>query len=40
MISRALSESLTYNDWRLPFYWPGISPPLTGRDYSFLDVVK
>ena len=40
MISRALSESLIYNDWRLQFYWPGHSPPLTGGDYSILDVVK
>ena len=40
MISRALSMSLIYNDWRLQFYWPGLSPPLTGGDYSILDVVK
>ena len=40
MISRALSVSLIYNDWRLQFYWPGLSPPLTGGDYSILDVVK
>ena len=40
MISRAQSESLVYNDWRLQFYWPGLSPPLTGGDYSILDVVK
>ena len=40
MISRALSESLVYNDWRLQLYWHGLSPPLTGGDYSILDVVK
>ena len=40
MISRALSVYLTYNDWRLQFYWPGLSPPLTGGDYSIRDVVK
>ena len=40
MISRSLSESLRYSDWRLQFYWPGLSPPLTGGDYSILDVVK
>ena len=40
MISRALSESLVYNDWRFQFYWPGLSPSLTGGDYSVLDVVK
>ena len=39
MISRALPVSL-YNDWRLQFYWPGLSPPLTGGDYSILDVVN
>ena len=40
MISRALSVSLIYNDWRLQFYWPGLSLPLTGGDYIILDVVK
>ena len=40
MVSRALSMSLIYNDWRLQFYWPRLSPPLTGGDYSILDVVK
>ena len=40
MISRAPSVSLIYNDWRLQFYWPRLSPPLTGGDYSILDVVK
>ena len=38
MISRALSVSLIYNDWRLQFHWPGLSPPLTGGDYSILDL--
>ena len=40
MISRALSEPLIYNDWRLQFYWPGLSPPRTGGDYNILDVAK
>ena len=40
MISRALSVSLMYNYWRLQFYWPELSPPLTGVEYSILDVVK
>ena len=40
MISRAPSVSFIYNDWRLQFYWPGLSLPLTGGDYSILDVVK
>ena len=31
MISRALSVSLIYNDWRLQFYWPGLSPPHYSR---------
>ena len=38
MISRALPVSLIYNDWRLQFNWPGLSPPLTGGDYSILDL--
>ena len=40
MISRALSESLENNDWRLQFYWSGLSPPVTEGDYSIVDVVK
>ena len=40
MISCALSESLIYNDWHLQFYWPRLSPPITGGDYSVLDEVE
>ena len=40
MISRALSVSLIYNDWRLQFYWPGLFLPLTGGHYSILEAVK